>query len=41
MWTTPLHCLISGQLEGILDMVHSDILTGYLDSDHIEAIRER
>jgi hypothetical protein len=29
MWTTPLHCLISGQLKGILDMVHSDILTGY------------
>jgi len=38
MWTTPLHCLISGQQEGILYMMNSDILTGNEDSDHIEPI---
>ncbi len=39
MWTTPLHCLISGQQEGILDVLNSDILTGNEDPDHIEPIR--
>jgi len=40
MWTTPRHCLISGQQEGILDVHDSDILTGNEDSDHIEPIDE-
>ncbi len=41
MWTTPPHCLISGQLKRVLNVPYSDILTGYQYSDHIKAIRER
>ena len=40
MWTTALRCLISGQHEGVLDMVYSDFLTGYQNSDHIEPITQ-
>ena len=40
MWTTPLHCLISGQQEGILDVLNSDILTGNKNSDHIKPIAQ-
>ncbi|MEY4857684.1 MAG: hypothetical protein RL409_2801 [Gemmatimonadota bacterium] len=41
MWTTPPRCLISGQHEGVHDMVHSDILTGNENSDHVEPITQR